>query len=369
MIARDTGPPTDTRTCHVRCKVCLGDGRSQYGLGTLGFVTRSVRASYQATRCYHKCPPTKLCGRRPALRTAMLAIAAAAANLVAPELTISEDSSRILMISAREHRVYSRCASTLPTRGGWPSALCAVTLPRARMFRWDKINHRALSPYGRAMADAVRAHVLPSHQRPRVLMLGLGGGVIPGDILCNPGAEVAAITAVEAFPAVARLAEARFFPAMFSGACKPMSGRLAVVVGDALAGGLEAIEASGPRFSSILVDIPAAYEAAAGAPASFYSRLLGLGAPHASLVGYTCSACAPSMHTARTLPTCMRARTHTHAHTHARTARTHCTRAGGQHSLRGARRARDPRCDAACRRLAERDPESCGPAVRGGAST
>ena len=127
MIARDTGPPTDTRTCHVRCKVCLGDGRSQYGLGTLGFVTRSVRASYQATRCYHKCPPTKLCGRRPALRTAMLAIAAAAANLVAPELTISEDSSRILMISAREHRVYSRCASTLPTRGGWPSALCAVT--------------------------------------------------------------------------------------------------------------------------------------------------------------------------------------------------------------------------------------------------
>ena len=55
---------------------------------------------------------------------------AAAANLVAPELTISEDSSRILMISAREHRVYSR---------------------------WDKTNHRALSPYGRAMADAVRA--------------------------------------------------------------------------------------------------------------------------------------------------------------------------------------------------------------------
>ena len=47
---------------------------------------------------------------------ALLALAtAAAANLVAPELTISEDSNRILMISAREHRVYSRCASTPPT--------------------------------------------------------------------------------------------------------------------------------------------------------------------------------------------------------------------------------------------------------------
>ena len=191
----------------------------------------------------------------------MLALAtAAAANLVAPELTISEDSSRILMISPREHRVYSR---------------------------WDKTNHRALSPYGRAMADAVRAHALPPLQRARVLMLGLGGGVIPGDLLCNPAADVAAVTAVEAFPEVARLAEARFFPAIFSGACKGMRDRLTVVVGDALAGGLDAVKASGPRFSSILVDIPAAYEAAAGAPASFYQRLLGLGAPHASLVGYT----------------------------------------------------------------------------------
>ena len=208
---------------------------------------------------------------------ALLALAtAAAANLVAPELTISEDSSRILMISPREHRVYSR---------------------------WDKTNHRALSPYGRAMADAVRAHALPPLQRARVLMLGLGGGVIPGDLLCNPAADVAAVTAVEAFPEVARLAEARFFPAIFSGACKGMRDRLTVVVGDALAGGLDAVRASGPRFSSILVDIPAAYEAAAGAPASFYQRLLGLGAPHASLVGYTRGHAhalrmhAPCMHT------------------------------------------------------------------------
>ena len=246
---------------------------------------------------------------------ALIALAtAAAANLVAPELTISEDSNRILMISAREHRVYSRCASTPPTLGRWPPALCAVTPPshseahgssRARMYRWDKTNHRALSPYGRAMADAVRAHALPPRQSARVLMLGLGGGVIPGDILCHPGADVAAITAVEAFPAVARLAEARFFPAMFSGACKPMRDRLAVVVGDALSGGLEAIEASRPRFTSILVDIPAAYEAAAGAPASFYQRLLGLGASRASLVGYTCAAYAPCMHTACVEHACM----------------------------------------------------------------
>jgi len=66
---------------------------------------------------------------------ALLALAAAAAaNLAAPELTISEDSGRILMISAREHRVYSRCASTVPTLARWkcgrrPSALCAATQP------------------------------------------------------------------------------------------------------------------------------------------------------------------------------------------------------------------------------------------------
>lgn len=293
---------------------------------------------------------------------------AAAANLVAPELTISEDSSRILMISAREHRVYSR---------------------------WDKTNHRALSPYGRAMADAVRAHALPPLQRARVLMLGLGGGVIPGDLLCNPAADVAAVTAVEAFPGVARLAEARFFPAIFSGACKSMRDRLTVVVGDALAGGLDAAKASGPRFSSILVDIPAAYEAAAGAPASFYQRLLGLGAPHASLVGYTrvhahaLRMHAPCTHTAPTAPStqgrpwaralaCRRRARHTCTcactlHRHAAHASVYLgydsTRAGGQHSVRGARRARDPRHDAACGRLAERDAESCGPAMRGEAGT
>ena len=60
----------------------------------------------------------------------------------------------------------------------------------------------ALRPSG--VPDAVRAHALPPRQSARVLMLGLGGGVIPGDILCHPGADVAAITAVKAFPAVAR---------------------------------------------------------------------------------------------------------------------------------------------------------------------
>ena len=66
-----------------------------------------------------------------------------------PFLTIHEDATKILMISAREHSVYSR---------------------------WDKTHHRALSPYGRAMADAVRAHLRKSQQKARVLMLGLGGG-------------------------------------------------------------------------------------------------------------------------------------------------------------------------------------------------
>ena len=321
---------------------------------------------------------------------ALLALAtAAAANLVAPELTISEDSSRILMISPREHRVYSR---------------------------WDKTNHRALSPYGRAMADAVRAHALPPLQRARVLMLGLGGGVIPGDLLCNPAADVAAVTAVEAFPGVARLAEARFFPAIFSGACKGMRGRLTVVVGDALAGGLDAAKASGPRFSSILVDIPAAYEAAAGAPASFYQRLLGLGAPHASLVGYTRvhahalrmhatvhahgtngaidlkEALGPSpsvppshttymcMHVAQTrsvtraLHACRWSTLCTRREASSRPSPRRCVRPANPNPNPNPNRHRHPNPNPnpnpnRCCRLAERDAEACGPTVRGTTGT
>ena len=181
------------------------------------------------------------------------------ANSTGPLLTIHEDATKILMISAREHRVYSR---------------------------WDKTHHRALSPYGRAMADAVRAHLRKSQQKARVLMLGLGGGVIAGDLLCNQAslpAGIGRITAVEAYASVAKLAETRFFGAMFAGPCASMRDRLRVVVGDAMTGGLQAFEGRS-FFSSVLVDVPAAYESAEGAPTAFYAGLLALCAPGGLLV-------------------------------------------------------------------------------------
>ena len=109
---------------------------------------------------------------------------------------------------------------------------------------------------------------------------------------------------------VVQVADVNEPPELTSGQVRtiPENSPVYTMVGDALAGGLDAVRASGPRFSSILVDIPAAYEAAAGAPASFYQQLLGLGAPHASLVGYTrvhahaLRMHAPCMHTAPTAP-------------------------------------------------------------------
>ena len=60
-------------------------------------------------------PPLRANSSRSRLMVWLLALAsAAAANLTAPVLTIQEDSSRILMVSAREHRVYSRCAVSVP---------------------------------------------------------------------------------------------------------------------------------------------------------------------------------------------------------------------------------------------------------------
>jgi len=181
-------------------------------------------------------------------------------NSSAVELSIVEDADKILMVAPKLHRVYSR---------------------------WDKRRQRALSPYGHTMAGEVRSH-FASVARKRsanehVLMLGLGGGVIAGDLLCNSSASSdMRVTAVELVASVASLAERRFFNAMFSGECARMRDRLRVVVGDAMKP--QELVGAHERFAAILLDIPPVYEAAQGTTVAYYEMLRGMSAPHGILV-------------------------------------------------------------------------------------
>ena len=182
-------------------------------------------------------------------------------------LKIVEASDRILMLSPAANRIYSR---------------------------WDKIKHEALSPYGRACAEAVRRAPLPA--RARVLMLGLGGGVIAGDLLCgSSGAKrdaalaIDEVVAIELSLAVTQAAQERFLPVIFSGACAEMRPKLRIVNGDALEAAKLMAGARGKvrrsqRFHAFIVDVPPGYEAAEAAPIEFWRSLAGLAAPGAVLV-------------------------------------------------------------------------------------
>lgn len=181
-------------------------------------------------------------------------------NYSAVELSIVEDANKILMVATELKQVYSR---------------------------WDKRNHRALSPYGHTMAGEVRSQ-FSSVTRKRsanqnVLMLGLGGGVIAGDLLCNASApNNMRVTAVELVASVASLAERRFFGAMFSGRYAPLRDRLRVVVGDAMKP--QEVVGAHERYAAILLDIPPVYEAVAGTPAAYLETLRGMSVPHGILV-------------------------------------------------------------------------------------
>ena len=181
-------------------------------------------------------------------------------NSSAVELSIVEDANKILMVAPQLHRVYSR---------------------------WDKRKQRALSPYGHTMAGEVRSHFASViRKRPaneKVLMLGLGGGVIAGDLLCNSSSSTNMhVTAVELVASVASLAERRFFNAMFSGKCAHMRDRLRVVVGDAMKP--QEVVGANERFAAILLDIPPVYEAAQGTTVAYYDMLRRMSVPRGILV-------------------------------------------------------------------------------------
>ena len=167
----------------------------------------------------------------------------------------------------------------------------AMTAPQAgRIYsQWDKVHQRCGSRYGHMMADAVY-HGMPTNTSARVLMLGLGGGVIGADMLCRDarghgGARIRQLVAIELEPQVVSLAMERFFPVMFSGVCAGARERMRVVVGDALAAA--SLVRQRPSFHAIAVDVPPVYDAPETAPDVFWRSLGSLTAPGALLVANT----------------------------------------------------------------------------------
>ena len=177
-------------------------------------------------------------------------------------LVVIDHDDRLAMISPRRGRIYSR---------------------------WDKKKGEALSPYGHLTSDLIYQG-MPTNTSARVLMLGLGGGVIAGDLLCrdgrlSQGTRISGIDVVELNQSVVDLASSRFFPVMFSGDCAPYRSKLRVILGDAFA-----VTSLVPRpvaYDGIVVDIPPGYEEPDSAPLEFWSSLLAIAAPGALMVTNT----------------------------------------------------------------------------------
>ena len=126
---------------------------------------------------------------------------------------------------------------------------------------WDKAERAPIAAYSRHMANSVleRLRALEPGARPqRVLMVGFGGGVMAGAVLCDGavGGRVGRVTAIDSSAPILELASSRFLPSIFSGDCAQRRGRLALLRGDGL----------NPR--ALLLDRPSLAAAAAGADQS-----------------------------------------------------------------------------------------------------
>jgi hypothetical protein len=132
-----------------------------------------------------------------------------------------------------ESRVTGTC---LVMRTGDSLCLERAAEPGNVQSEWDCKMGRA-PDYAGTMADMA---LLALSRRPkgsppaRVLLLGLGGGTIAGQILCDADWALQ-VTALEADADVAKAAEDFFFPAMFEQTPNPahFSQRLRVVLADA----------------------------------------------------------------------------------------------------------------------------------------
>lgn len=144
---------------------------------------------------------------------------------------------------------------------------------------WDKRRGRSFPSAATVIGDHLLKSTLDSSAP--VLLLGLGGAMVPGNLLC--GGHRGLVTAVEVCAEVIELCRGRFLPHVFSGACAGQAPLLKIVQADA-----SDVGSFAPRLDAaphaIVVDFPPAYVRPGSMPAAYWAGLRQLAARCAELV-------------------------------------------------------------------------------------
>lgn len=147
---------------------------------------------------------------------------------------------------------------------------------------WDKQKGRSYPSAATWIADRLIRQI--PDPRAAVLVLGLGGAMIPGNLLC--GGHKGKVTVVELCPSVIELCQSRFLPSIFSTGCKRKAALLRIIQGDARnISSFESqmrLDAGAP--SAIVVDFPPVYVQPRSMSADWWKRLWSLATPCADFV-------------------------------------------------------------------------------------
>jgi len=151
---------------------------------------------------------------------------------------------------------------------------CYVALTADDTFAhsvWFLEPPHARGVYG-VIAEIVRSLWKPDAAPPRILMLGLGGGVVAGNLLTHPTRPVQSVCSVEFDQRVIELARKEFFPVMFAGKSAAQGQKHHVIHGDAFNAVDLIRNAHLGRFDFIVEDF-CAYLHGGKAPAYFWNSL------------------------------------------------------------------------------------------------
>lgn len=145
-----------------------------------------------------------------------------------------------------------------------------------------------------AMAQDVRAAMRTDGRTTQLLVLGFGGGVVSGDVLCGSRVQEGVgmaprdvnVTAVEFNPDIIAAAQLSFYDVMFGpndARCPGASRQITVLQGDAVR--VPALEPTYEAFFDVIVsDFPPAYDTWDGVDLDFWKRLRAFARPGGTLV-------------------------------------------------------------------------------------
>ena len=147
--------------------------------------------------------------------------------------------------------------------------------------RWDtRTQTSGIVFYHEIVKDIVSS--LNETEHPRVLMLGLGGGALAGEVLCHTPV-IESFTSVELLQPVIDIARAHFLPLIFNGSCAAAQSKLRIVQGDAFKVA-ELFATKAPLFTHTYIGIdPLAAADCYDGPPGWYEDLASVSALNARL--------------------------------------------------------------------------------------